>query len=148
MSLVAPAGPVYQAGTLSGNPIAMTAGLWALKRLTPKLYTDLARRGAMLTAGLAEAAREAGVAVQVNGFGSLVTPFFTNAPVRDYDSAVRADTAAYARFFKGMLARGVYPPPSQFEAWFLSAAHTDRDVTKTIAAARGAMKEVGKRNRV
>jgi glutamate-1-semialdehyde 2,1-aminomutase len=147
MSLVAPAGPVYQAGTLSGNPLAMTAGLWALKRLTPKLYTDLARRGAMLAAGLAEAAREAGVALQVNAFGSLITPFFTNAPVRDYDSAVRADTAAYARFFTAMLARGVYPPPSQFEAWFLSAAHTDRDVAKTIAAARGAMKEVRKGDR-
>jgi glutamate-1-semialdehyde 2,1-aminomutase len=144
MSLVAPAGPVYQAGTLSGNPIAMTAGLWALKRLTATLYKDLARRGAMLTAGLAEAAREAGVAVQVNAFGSLVTPFFTDAPVRDYESAVRADASAYARFFKAMLARGVYPPPSQFEAWFLSAAHTDRHVAKTIAAARDAMKEVGK----
>jgi glutamate-1-semialdehyde 2,1-aminomutase len=144
MSLVAPAGPVYQAGTLSGNPVAMTAGLWALQRLRPRLYKDLARRGAMLATGLAEAAREAGVAIQVNAFGSLVTPFFTNAPVRDYDSAVRADTGAYATFFKGMLARGVYPPPSQFEAWFLSAAHTDRDVVRTIAAARSSMKEVWK----
>ena len=144
MSMVAPAGPVYQAGTLSGNPIAMTAGLWALKRLTPKLYKDLARRGAMLAAGLADAARDAGVPLQVNAFGSLVTPFFTSAAVRDYESAVRANTAAYATFFNGMLARGIYPPPSQFEAWFLSAAHTDRHVAKTIAAARGAMKEVGR----
>jgi glutamate-1-semialdehyde 2,1-aminomutase len=148
MALVAPAGPVYQAGTLSGNPVAMTAGLWALKRLTPKLYRDLARRGAMLAAGLADAARDANVPLQVNAFGSLVTPFFTTAPVRDYDSAVRADTTAFATFFRGMLARGIYPPPSQFEAWFLSAAHTDRDVAKTLAAARGAMKEVGKGNRV
>jgi glutamate-1-semialdehyde 2,1-aminomutase len=142
MSLVAPAGPVYQAGTLSGNPVAMTAGLWALQRLTPRLYKDLARRGAMLAAGLADAAREANVPLQVNAFGSLVTPFFASAPVRDYDSAIGADTAAYAAFFNGMLRRGVYPPPSQFEAWFLSAAHTDRDVAKTITAARGAMKEV------
>jgi glutamate-1-semialdehyde 2,1-aminomutase len=142
MSLVAPAGPVYQAGTLSGNPVAMTAGLWALKRLTPRLYKDLARRGAMLAAGLADAARASDVPLQVNAFGSLVTPFFTGGPVRDYESAVRADTAAYATFFRGMLARGVYPPPSQFEAWFLSAAHTDRDVMNTITAARGAMKEV------
>jgi glutamate-1-semialdehyde 2,1-aminomutase len=142
MSLVAPAGPVYQAGTLSGNPVAMTAGLWALKRLTPRLYKDLARRGAMLVAGLADAARASDVPLQVNAFGSLVTPFFTGGPVRDYESAVRADTAAYATFFRGMLARGVYPPPSQFEAWFLSAAHTDRDVMNTITAARGAMKEV------
>jgi glutamate-1-semialdehyde 2,1-aminomutase len=144
MSLVAPAGPVYQAGTLSGNPVAMTAGLWALKRLTATLYKELARRGAMLAAGLADAAREADVPLQVNAFGSLVTPFFTTAPVRDYDSAVRANTTAYATFFRAMLARGIYPPPSQFEAWFLSAAHTDRDIAKTVAAARGAMKEVRK----
>src|SRR5688572_25409155 len=84
MELVAPAGPVYQAGTLSGNPVAMTAGLWALTRLTPKLYKELARRGSMLAAGLAEAARAAKIALQVNAFGSLVTPFFTAAAVRDY----------------------------------------------------------------
>jgi glutamate-1-semialdehyde 2,1-aminomutase len=144
MALVAPAGPVYQAGTLSGNPVAMTAGLWALARLTPKLYKGLARRGAMLAAGFADAARDAGVALQVNASGSLATPFFTSSPVRDYDSALTADTSAYATFFRGMLARGVYPPPSQFEAWFLSAAHTDRDVTKTIEAAFGAMKEVAR----
>ena len=142
MELVAPAGPVYQAGTLSGNPVAMTAGLWALNRLTPKLYKQLARRGAMLAAGLADAARDAGVPLQVNAFGSLVTPFFTSAPVRDYDSALKSDTAAYATFFRGMLTRGIYPPPSQFEAWFLSSAHSDGDVRKTIAAARAAMREV------
>jgi glutamate-1-semialdehyde 2,1-aminomutase len=142
MSLVAPAGPVYQAGTLSGNPVAMTAGAWALQRLTPKLYGDLARRGAMLAAGLASAARAASVAVQVNAFGSVVTPFFTSSPVRDYDSALNANTVAYAAFFKGMLARGVYPPPSQFEAWFLSAAHTDAHVKKTVDAAYAAMKDV------
>jgi glutamate-1-semialdehyde 2,1-aminomutase len=142
MDMVAPAGPVYQAGTLSGNPVAMTAGLWALKRLSPKLYRDLAARGSMLAAGLADAAREAGVAVQVNAFGSLLTPFFTSTPVRDYQSALAANTAAYGTFFRGMLKRGVYPPPSQFEAWFLSAAHTDAHVKKTIAAARGAMKDV------
>ena len=144
MSLVAPAGPVYQAGTLSGNPVAMTAGLWALQRLLPRLYKDLARRGAMLADGLAAAARDANVPLQVNAFGSLVTPFFTNEPVRDYESAARSNTAAYAAFFNAMLARGIYPPPSQFEAWFLSAAHTDRDIAKTIAAARSSMKEVWK----
>jgi len=145
MEMVAPAGPVYQAGTLSGNPIAMTAGLWALDRLTPRLYKTLARRGAMLAAGLADAARDAGVPLQVNAFGSLVTPFFTASPVRDYDSALKADTDSYATFFRGMLARGIYPPPSQFEGWFLSAAHSDSDVKATIAAARAAMKEVRKR---
>ena len=142
MELVAPAGAVYQAGTLSGNPIAMTAGIWALERLSPKLYKELARRGSMLAAGLAEAARAAKVPLQVNAFGSLLTPFFSAAPVRDYASALNADTSAYATFFRGMLARGVYPPPSQFEAWFLSAAHSDTDVKKTIAAAKGAMRDV------
>jgi glutamate-1-semialdehyde 2,1-aminomutase len=144
MDMVAPAGPVYQAGTLSGNPVAMTAGLWAVKRLSPKLYRDLTARGSMLAAGLADAAREAGVAVQVNAFGSLLTPFFTSAPVRDYQSALAANTAAYGTFFRGMLKRGVYPPPSQFEAWFLSAAHTNGHVRRTIAAARAAMKDVAK----
>jgi glutamate-1-semialdehyde 2,1-aminomutase len=146
MSLVAPAGPVYQAGTLSGNPLAMTAGTWALRRLSPALYRNLARRGSALAAGLADAARAANVPLQVNAFGSLLTPFFTEAPVRDYASALTANTAAYAAFFHGMLNRGVYPPPSQFEAWFLSAAHDDRDIARTIAAARGAMKDVARRS--
>jgi glutamate-1-semialdehyde 2,1-aminomutase len=144
MEMVAPAGPVYQAGTLSGNPVAMTAGLWALKRLTPKLYKDLAARGSALAAGLANAARDAGVALQVNAFGSLLTPFFTSTPVRDYQSALEANTSTYATFFRGMLKRGVYAPPSQFEAWFLSAAHTDAHIKKTVAAARGAMKEIAR----
>jgi glutamate-1-semialdehyde 2,1-aminomutase len=122
----------------------MTAGIWSLRRLTPKLYKDLARRGAMLAEGLADAARRAGVALQVNAFGSLVTPFFTSSPVRDYASALAADTEAYARFFTGMLKRGIYPPPSQFEAWFLSAAHTDRDVRTTVEAAVGAMRDVAR----
>jgi glutamate-1-semialdehyde 2,1-aminomutase len=141
MDLVAPAGPVYQAGTLSGNPLAMTAGLWCLAQLKPSLYRTLASRTTRLAAGLADAAREAGVVVQVNAFGSVLTPFFTDRPVRDYASATSADTGQYARFFRGMLARGVYPPPSQFEGWFLSSAHTTKDVDATIAAARGAMRE-------
>jgi glutamate-1-semialdehyde 2,1-aminomutase len=140
MELVAPAGPVYQAGTLSGNPLAMTAGLWCLEALSPRLYRHLSKLGARLAAGLAEAARNAGVALQVNGFGSLLTPFFTTVPVRDFQSALTADTGAYGRFFREMLARGIYPPPSQFEAWFLSGAHSARDVEKTIKAAREAMK--------
>jgi glutamate-1-semialdehyde 2,1-aminomutase len=141
MDLVAPAGPVYQAGTLSGNPLAMTAGLWCLDRLKPRLYRELAALGTRLAEGLADAAREAGVPLQVNAFGSVLTPFFTDRAVRDFASATSADTKRYATFFRGMLARGVYPPPSQFEGWFLSAAHTRRDVDKTIAAARGAMRE-------
>ena len=142
MDLVAPAGPVYQAGTLSGNPLAMTAGLWSLEELSPKLYRHLAKLGAHLADGLARAAREAGAPLQVNAFGSLVTPFFTSEPVRDLQGAMKADTTAYGKFFRGMLARGVYPPPSQFEAWFLSGAHTGQDVEKTVKAARAAMKEL------
>jgi glutamate-1-semialdehyde 2,1-aminomutase len=142
MQLVAPAGPVYQAGTLSGNPLAMTAGLWSLGELSPKLYQHLAQMGGMLAAGLADAARAAGVPLQVNAFGSLVTPFFTSAPVRDFDSAMQADAAMYGRFFREMLSRGVYPPPSQFESWFLSGAHSERDVAKTIRAAHAALKAI------
>jgi glutamate-1-semialdehyde 2,1-aminomutase len=142
MQLVAPAGPVYQAGTLSGNPLAMTAGLWSLGELSPKLYTHLTRLGAQLAGGLADAARAANVPLQVNAFGSLVTPFFTTSPVRDLESAMRADATMYGRFFREMLARGVYPPPSQFEAWFLSGAHTAGDVEKTIRAAREALKRI------
>jgi glutamate-1-semialdehyde 2,1-aminomutase len=144
MDMVSPAGPVYQAGTLSGNPLAMTAGLWSLAQLTPRLYADLAALGARLAAGLADAARDAGVPIQVNAVGSLVTPFFTTRPVRDYESAVSASTDQYARFFRGMITRGIYPPPSQFEAWFLSSAHRPRDIDKTIRAARDAMKDVAR----
>jgi len=144
MELVSPAGPVYQAGTLSGNPLAMTAGLWSLGQLRPATYTYLAKLGTRLAAGMAAAAREARVALQVNVIGSVLTPFFTDRPVRDYQSATGASTELYARFFRAMLERGVYPPPSQFEAWFLSTAHTLKDVDKTIAAARAAMKEVSR----
>jgi glutamate-1-semialdehyde 2,1-aminomutase len=142
MELVSPSGPVYQAGTLSGNPLAMTAGIWCLERLSPSLYRNLAALVTRLAAGLAEAAREAGVALQVNAVGSVLTPFFTEQPVRDYASATSANTDLYARFFREMLARNVYPPPSQFEAWFLSAAHTVKDVETTIAAAKAAMRAI------
>jgi glutamate-1-semialdehyde 2,1-aminomutase len=142
MRLVSPLGPVYQAGTLSGNPLAMTAGLWSLKRLSAGLYKQLARLGEQLASGLAEAARRAGVGLQINGIGSTLTPFFATEAVKNYQTALRADTARYGAFFKGMLRRGIYLPPSQFEAWFLSAAHTARDVEKTVRAARGAMADV------
>ena len=142
MELVAPAGPVYQAGTLSGNPLAMTAGLWSLENLSARLYRHLARLAAALAAGLADAARDAGVPIQVNAFGSLLTPFFTERPVRDFQSALSADTGRYAAFHREMLARGIYLPPSQFEAWMLSAAHTPRDVQLTLRAARAALQEM------
>ena len=117
----------------------MTAGLWCLDQLEASAVRAPgdARRPAG-GAAWRDAAREAGVPLQVNAVGSVLTPFFTDRPVRDYQSATSADTERYARFFRGMLARGVYPPPSQFEAWFLSAAHTLKDVDKTIAAARAA----------
>jgi glutamate-1-semialdehyde 2,1-aminomutase len=142
MDLVSPAGPVYQAGTLSGNPLAMTAGLWCLSRLTPALYRKIGALAKRLAKGLTAAAADAGVPLQVNTSTSLVTPFFTDRPVRDYASATSADTDRYGRFFRGMLARGIYLPPSQFEAWFLSAAHTVRDVDRTVAAARAALLEI------
>jgi glutamate-1-semialdehyde 2,1-aminomutase len=142
MSLVAPAGPVYQAGTLSGNPLAMTAGIWCLNGLSRTLYRHLGQLGTRLTNGLADAARRARIPLQVIGIGSMITPFFTSVTVRDYQSALKADTGRYAQFFKGMLARGIYPPPSQFEAWFLSAAHTRADVDRTIKAAREVMSEL------
>jgi len=140
MALVSPSGPVYQAGTLSGNPLAMTAGIWCLDHLSSKLYRHLSALGTRLAGGLADAAREAGIGLQVNAVGSVLTPFFTDRPVRDYASATSANTELYARFFREMLARKIYPPPSQFEAWFLSAAHTVKDVDTTIAAARAAMR--------
>ena len=142
MDRVSPAGPVYQAGTLSGNPLAMTAGLWTLENLSPRLYKHLSKLGGMLAAGLADAARAAGVPLQINAFGSLLTPFFTDQPVRDFRSAMTADTTRYGRFFQEMLARGIYIPPAQFEAWFISGAHTERDVTQTLKAAREALKQL------
>ena len=143
MDQVAPAGPVYQAGTLSGNPLAMTAGAWALERLSASLYRRLAKLGARFATGLREAAQQAGVPLQVNSLGSMLTPFFTDRQVTDYTSATVADAAAYATFFRSMLDQGIYPPPSQFEAWFLSAAHTERDVDRAIRAARKALDLVG-----
>jgi glutamate-1-semialdehyde 2,1-aminomutase len=140
MRTVAPDGPVYQAGTLSGNPLAMTAGLWALSQLSDKLYAKLERLGALLAEGLSDAAHRAGTDVSINRVGSLLTVFFTDRPVMNYDDAKGADTAAYGRFFQAMLAQGIYLPPSQFEAWFLSGAHRSGDIEDTIRAARKAFK--------
>jgi glutamate-1-semialdehyde 2,1-aminomutase len=139
MDRVSPAGPIYQAGTLSGNPLAMAAGLWSLERLNRTLYRKLAGMGHTLAAGLADAARDAGVPLQVNALGSMLTPFFTAERVRDFRSALTADSAAFGVFFREMLAQGIYLPPSQFEAWFISGAHTARDIAKTVDAARAAM---------
>lgn len=143
MKKIMPAGPVFQAGTLSGNPLAMAAGLATLHELSENPpYERLEALGARLAAGLADAARAAGVAHQVQRVGSMWTLFFTDRPVTDYDSAKTSDTARFGRFFWAMLERGVYLPCSQFEAAFLSAAHTERHVEQTITAARDALAEI------
>ncbi len=130
MSKIAPSGPVYQAGTLSGNPLAVAAGLAMLRHLKarPEIYDRLERMGAKLCAA-------APAGITVNRVGAMFTFFFTDCPVTDYESAKRSDTTRFGRFFRAMLERGVYLAPSQFEAAFLSAAHTDEDIDRTIAAA-------------
>jgi glutamate-1-semialdehyde 2,1-aminomutase len=143
MSLVSPAGPVYQAGTLSGNPLAMTAGVAQLELLRETdPYPRLEERAGELADGLRAAVEAAGVPVQLNRVGSMFTLFFTAQPVTDFASATSADLAAFATWFQGMLRRGVYLPPSQFEAAFLSVAHSDADLELTLAAAREALAEV------
>lgn len=145
MECLSPAGPVYQAGTLSGNPLAMSAGYAALSILKAQQpYDDLAKMGATLADGLRALAKKHGVAVSVNQFGSLLTVFFTNRPVHCYSDATSADTAKFAKFFSVMLENGVHLPPSQFECWFLSTAHTHKDIDKTLACADLAFAEVGK----
>jgi glutamate-1-semialdehyde 2,1-aminomutase len=142
MARVAPEGPVYQAGTLSGNPLAMAAGCAALDALqAPGVYERLAALTTRLTDGLAAAAKAAGVEVTINRVASMFTVFFGRGPVTDYASAKAADTARFARFFHGMLRRGVYLPPAQFEAAFVSLAHTELDVHTTVRAAREALAE-------
>jgi len=140
MDLVAPLGPMYQAGTLSGNPLAMAAGYAQLRYLKEhkNLYQQLDQLSAELVAGVAAAARSAGVPMTHNRVGSMFTWFFTPGPVTDWNSASKSDTEAFGRFFRNMLEGGVYLPPSQYEAAFLSAAHTAEDVQKTIAAAKQA----------
>jgi glutamate-1-semialdehyde 2,1-aminomutase len=140
MDLVAPAGPVYQAGTLSGNPLAMAAGLKTLEILRrPGAYERLDALTENLASGLASAAARAGVPLTVNRVGSMFTAFFTAGPVTDYASAKKADLAAFGRFFRALLERGVYLPPSQFEAAFLSTAHTENDIATTLEAAAQAL---------
>jgi glutamate-1-semialdehyde 2,1-aminomutase len=143
MEVVAPVGPVYQAGTLSGNPLAVTAGLTTLRLLKePGFYERLEKAAARLVEGMTEAAREAGVSTHSNRVGSMFTSFFTSEPVNDWGAANRCDREAYARFFHAMLDEGVYLAPSQFEAAFISAAHNDEIIERTISAARKAFAQV------
>ena len=142
MEMLAPSGPVYQAGTLSGNPVACAAGLTTLQLLEREHpYDRLEQLTGRLAEGLQKAARRAGVAVQVNRVASMLTMFFTAEPVVNWVTAATSDQASYARFFHEMLARGIYLPPSQFEAIFLSAAHTEDDVALICEAAQAALRE-------
>ncbi len=141
MDLVAPLGPMYQAGTLSGNPLAMAAGLATLRYLREHkkdIYPRLDKLSGELAAGVAAAAKDAGVPICYNRVGSMFTWFFTPGPVTDWNSASKCDTEAFGRFFRAMLDNGVYLPPSQFEAAFVSAAHTKEDIQRTIVAAKQA----------
>ena len=144
MEQLAPAGPVYQAGTLSGNPLSVAAGLATLQtvRETRDAYVRLDALGALAEAQLRDAVMAAGVPACVNRVGSLLTLFFGLEEVRDYASARRADTARFARFFRGMLAEGMYLPPSQFEAMFLSLAHTEEHIARFGRAARKVLADV------
>ena len=143
MSMIAPEGPAYQAGTLSGNPVAVAAGTAMLDLLrTEDPYMRLEELAEYLTSGLREAASDAGVSLRIQSFGSMITPFFTDAPVVDYASALKADKAKYGRFFHGMLKRGVYLPPAQWEALFVSFAHGEEELDLAISAAAEAFREV------
>lgn len=143
MDQVAPMGPVYQAGTLAGNPLAMRAGLATLGKLTASdFYEELNEKAGRLVDGLRAALKECGIPGQVNAAGSLLTIFFSPSPVRDYSDAKKSDTGRYAAFFNEMLNRGILLPPSQFEALFVSAAHSDADIDRTIEAARESLKAI------
>jgi glutamate-1-semialdehyde 2,1-aminomutase len=135
MERIAPAGDVYQAGTLSGNPVAVAAGLATLAELDEPAYGQLARTTERLATGMREVAADAGVPVSVQSLPGLMTVFFSEAPVGDFTAAQACDTAAYGAWCRELLARGVYPPPSQFEAWFPSLAHSESDIALTLEAA-------------
>ena len=144
MENVAPAGPVYQAGTLSGNPLAMAAGLATVHSLEDETFYDrLKARGHRLAEGLKSAALHAGAPVTVNECTGMLTLFFTEGPVRSLADAQASDTNRYGRFFHAMLERGIYLPPSQFEAWMLSASHSDEVIDRTIEAAASALQALG-----
>jgi glutamate-1-semialdehyde 2,1-aminomutase len=143
MDQVAPLGPVYQAGTLAGNPLAMRAGIAALQQLTkPGLYEEMTGLAQRLVLGLRRELADAGIRAQINAIGPLATVFFTPEPVRNYTDAKRSDTKRYARFFREMLDRGIFLAPSQFEAAFVSAAHTSEDIDRTLAAARESLQVI------
>jgi glutamate-1-semialdehyde 2,1-aminomutase len=144
MHHLAPEGPVYQAGTLSGNPVATTAGLATLRLATDEVYDHLAKAGDVIKTAVSDALSTAGVGHCVQATGTMFSVFFTEGPVRDFDDAQRTDSAAYAAFFHAMLDRGVHLPPSAYEAWFLSAAHDDRAVQTVLDALPDAARAAAK----
>ena len=140
MDMMAPLGPVYQAGTLSGNPLAMTAGIETLKVLSqPGVYSQLEARASLLEKGIVAAANKSAIDIQVSRIGSLLTAFFSREPVIDYETATQANTELFSSFFQQMLAKGIYWPPSQFEASFISLAHTEEDIKVTTEAINQAL---------
>ena len=139
MEMVSPAGPVYQAGTLSGNPIAMIAGLATLNALNDESYAQLEKRGAQLEAGIQDALKQHKIEAQLQRQGSMWTLFFNPNPVTSYEQAKASDLTMYGRFFHAMLERGVYLPPAQFEAAFVSLCHSEDEINATIEAVRGAL---------
>ena len=142
MQLLAPAGPVYQAGTLSGNPIAVAAGLTTLRLLDDSVYQQLETRGAQLESAVRANLQKLDLPYQFTRAGSMACLFFTDQPVRNFDSAQACDTQRFARYFHAMLEQGVYLPPSQFEAFFISTAHTEEDIERTAAANYHALKQI------
>lgn len=144
MNQIAPAGPIYQAGTLSGNPMAMTAGIETLRQLRPETYDEFARKADLLEKGLTEAARKHGIPITFNRAGSMIGFFFHEGPVHNYDDAKNSDLALFAEYYREMALEGVFLPPSQFEGLFLSTTHSDEDIEKTIAAAEKAFSRLKK----
>jgi len=143
MDQVAPLGPVYQAGTLAGNPLAMRAGIAALQQLTkPGLYEEVTALAQRLASGLRAQVADAGIPAQINAIGPLATVFFTSEPVRNYTDAKRSDTKRYAQFFREMLDRGIFLAPSQFEATFVSMAHTSQDIDRTLAVTHESLQAI------
>ncbi|MGG3283968.1 glutamate-1-semialdehyde 2,1-aminomutase [Paenibacillus solani] len=142
MDQIAPAGPIYQAGTLSGNPLAMAAGYTTLNLLTPAVYEQLEERGARLQAGFERNAKEFGIPLMINRIGSMVCPFFTDTPVVNFDTAKTSDLDRFRQYFAAMVQEGVSVPPSQFEGMFISAAHTVEDIDATIEANYQAFKSL------
>lgn len=145
MEQIAPSGPIYQAGTLSGNPLAMTAGLETLKQLTPESYKNFIKKGDRLEEGISKAAEAHGIPHTFNRAGSMIGFFFTNEPVINYGTAKSSDLKLFASYYKGMANEGVFLPPSQFEGLFLSTAHTDEDIENTIQAAEKVFAEISRR---